>query len=270
MSTVDPRPRRDAFVVTPVALVALLLAVVVLAASCGGGERPRLIDNDGAADADGGVLEATEITDAEDPEFTTDLSVVATASTDLVEVFSDPADGEPVHEMANPNSGGGPLVFLVERTVGEWHEVLLPIRPNGSTGWVRSADVDLAAHNVRVEVSLSDFDLKVFDNGELVLQAVIGVARENAPTPGGRYYVTELVRPIEQNTIYGRFAYGLSGFSETFETFEGGPGQLGIHGTNEPDKLGTRVSAGCIRLHDNDITRLVEFLPLGTPVEVFT
>ena len=70
------------------------------------------------------------------------------------------------------------------------------------------------------------------------------------------------------DSVYGSFAYGLSGFSETFETFNGGPGQLGLHGTNDPGTLGTAVSAGCIRLHDNDVSRLVTFLPLGVPVDV--
>ena len=45
---------------------------------------------------------------------------------------------------------------------------------------------------------------------------------------------------------------------------------IGIHGTNEPDKVGTDVSSGCIRLNNEDIERMVEEigLPLGTPVEI--
>lgn len=54
------------------------------------------------------------------------------------------------------------------------------------------------------------------------------------------------------------------------QSFNGGQGVLGIHGTNEPDKLGQDVSSGCIRLHNDVIDRLVNQigLPLGTPVEV--
>ena len=47
-------------------------------------------------------------------------------------------------------------------------------------------------------------------------------------------------------------------------------GVIGIHGTNEPELVGTDVSHGCIRMLDEDVTRLVEEfgLPLGTPVEI--
>ena len=50
----------------------------------------------------------------------------------------------------------------------------------------------------------------------------------------------------------------------------GGPGQLGIHGTNDPATLGTAVSSGCIRMSNDDISFLVESigLPVGVPVEV--
>ena len=196
-----------------------------------------------------------------------DRAIVATASVPLVSVFDEP-DGEVTYEMANPTPTNGPLVFLTTTNRPGWHEVLLPVRPNGSTGWVRDDDVDLAAHHFRIRVDLAEFRLRVSERGVTIFDAVAGVARDNAPTPGGRYYLTELLAPTEPDTIYGSFAYGLSGFSETFETFNGGPGQLGIHGTNEPETLGSPVSSGCIRLHDDDIARLVEFLPLGVPVDV--
>ena len=53
-------------------------------------------------------------------------------------------------------------------------------------------------------------------------------------------------------------------------SFNGGAGVIGIHGTNEPEALGTDVSSGCIRVHNDVIERLVEEigLPLGTPVEI--
>ena len=41
-----------------------------------------------------------------------------------------------------------------------------------------------------------------------------------------------------------------------------------IHGTNEPDGVGRRVSRGCIRLYPEDILSLFEQVPIGTPVRV--
>lgn len=45
------------------------------------------------------------------------------------------------------------------------------------------------------------------------------------------------------------------------------PGYL-IHGTNRPDGVGMRVSHGCIRLYPEDIERLYEITPIGTPVRI--
>ena len=41
-----------------------------------------------------------------------------------------------------------------------------------------------------------------------------------------------------------------------------------IHGTNRPWGIGRRVSHGCIRLYPEDIARLYELVPIGTPVQV--
>jgi lipoprotein-anchoring transpeptidase ErfK/SrfK len=75
---------------------------------------------------------------------------------------------------------------------------------------------------------------------------------------------------------YGPYAFGLSGFSEVLTSFNGGQGQLGLHGTNQPDKIGTRVSSGCIRLRNEDIEALVAEVnndqtnaAYGIPVQVF-
>lgn len=157
-----------------------------------------------------------------------------------------------------------PLTFLIkdEPTTDdcEWMEVYLPERPNFSTGWVKRADVEVEAHSYRIEVSLSEFTLKAYEGDELVLDVPIGVGEEDHPTPGGTYYVTELLQPPDPNGLYGPYAFGLSGYSEKMESFNGGKAQLGIHGTNQPEKIGGAVSNGCIRLHNEDITTLANLL----------
>jgi lipoprotein-anchoring transpeptidase ErfK/SrfK len=207
-------------------------------------------------------------------------SLVATASTvgDLEFRAGPDAGAEVVATLPNPRPLDTdppvsiPLVMLVADQVDGWVQVYLPIRPNGSTGWIQSDAVDLTTHPWRIEALLDDFTLKVYKNDVVVFETDIGVARENAPTPGGLYYTTELLKPPDASTVYGTYAYGLSGFSEVFESFNGGPGQLGIHGTNEPDLIGQQVSAGCIRLRNSDIDYIVEVLglPLGVPVSIVT
>ena len=199
------------------------------------------------------------------------LSFVAEATVPTVNVYSTDQLVEQTFEFNNPNRSGASLVFLVEDLNDlQAIKVLLPTRPNGSFGWINSDQVRLTQHNYSIQVRLDDFAITVTDHEETIFETTIGVARENTPTPLGRYYTTELLRPPESGTAYGPYAYGLSGYSDTFESFLGGPGHLGIHGTNEPWALGTNVSSGCVRLHNDDITYLVETLqlPLGVPVEI--
>jgi lipoprotein-anchoring transpeptidase ErfK/SrfK len=188
------------------------------------------------------------------------------------------AASAPVAEIPNPRPLDAdppipvPLVLLVADQKPGWVQMYLPIRPNGSTGWLPSDQVNLTVHPYRIEALLDDFTLRVLKNNEVIYETEIGVSRDNAPTPGGLYFTTELIKPPTSDSVYGVYAYGLSGFSETFDSFNGGAGQLGIHGTNEPDKIGEKVSAGCIRLRNEDITYLVETLklPVGVPVDIIT
>jgi lipoprotein-anchoring transpeptidase ErfK/SrfK len=41
-----------------------------------------------------------------------------------------------------------------------------------------------------------------------------------------------------------------------------------IHGSNEPDSIGTAVSSGCIRLTNEDVIDLYSRVKVGTPVIV--
>lgn len=161
-----------------------------------------------------------------------------------------------------------PLTFLVKELRDDWAEVYLPIRPNGSTGWVPLADEQLTATSYRVEISLTDFTLTLFEGSDEVFSTDVGVGRDDRPTPGGVYYIRELLQPPDPDGVYGPYAYGLSGFSPVLDSFNGGEAIIGIHGTNQPDKLGTYVSSGCIRMANDAITELVtDFgIPLGTPV----
>ncbi|MEM8707775.1 MAG: L,D-transpeptidase [Actinomycetota bacterium] len=199
------------------------------------------------------------------------LSFVAEAVVPLVTVTATPGGDDVIFRFDNPIPSGGPLVFLVEEFDGlENLRVLLPTRPNGSFGWISGTELLLTRHNYSIQVRLDDFVLVLFERDLPIFETTIGVARDNAPTPLGRYYTTELLRPPRPDTVYGAYAYGLSGYSEVFTEFAGGDGQLGIHGTNDPSTLGTNVSSGCIRLHNDDISLLVEDigLPVGVPVEV--
>lgn len=44
---------------------------------------------------------------------------------------------------------------------------------------------------------------------------------------------------------------------------------IGIHGTHDPDSIGTNTSHGCIRMHNEDLEELKKLVTINTPVEIF-
>ncbi|MEV0585050.1 L,D-transpeptidase [Nonomuraea sp. NPDC050310] len=177
-------------------------------------------------------------------------------------------DGPVQRTIKSPNGYGATRVFLVERDEGAWLQVLLPIRPNGSKGWIKAADVTLTETTHRVEIDRGAFSFTVFDGDRVVRTGKVATGEAGTPTPPGRYYFTELVKPAGAGGAYGAYAFGLSGFSPVLKTFAGGPGQLAVHGTDDASAIGTRASHGCVRVSNADITWMAKNLAIGTPVVV--
>jgi lipoprotein-anchoring transpeptidase ErfK/SrfK len=209
----------------------------------------------------------------------TDRSLVLTAAVPSVDIFDSATSTTPTSQMANPIASGSPLTFLVDGLTTTRYKVLLPIRPNGSTGWVNAAQVTVLAHQYKVTVELGAHEIIVTNADQVIMKEKIGVGKATTPTPGGRYFIKELIRPCYSDGKggkcvqsdagpYGPYAYGLSGFSPVLDDYKGGRGEIGIHGTNEPEKIGTDVSHGCIRMANDSIRKLAAILPLGTPVIV--
>ena len=171
------------------------------------------------------------------------------------------------------NVNGVPTVFAVLKKrvdadcAAEWYLVQLPMKPNGITGWVRAADVELAAVTTRIEVDLSDRRVTLFDRGRPVLSATAAIGSPETPTPTGRYYVNQRLVPDDASGPFGPGAVGISAFSEVLTGWaQGGP--IAIHGTNRPDLLGLAVSNGCIRVRNDLLQRLFDRTRAGTPVTV--
>ncbi len=102
----------------------------------------------------------------------------------------------------------------------------------------------------------------------MTLSTDIAVGTGDTPTPYGEFYLAELLEPPDPGGVYGPFAFGLSGFSEVLDSFAGGDGVVGIHGTDDPSALGRDVSHGCVRVLNDVIEDLAARVPLGTPVSI--
>jgi lipoprotein-anchoring transpeptidase ErfK/SrfK len=158
---------------------------------------------------------------------------------------------------------------VIERAPG-WLHVRLAPKPNGSTAWVRVDDVTTGSTPWRIVVNLSTTRLQLFDAGQQVLDAPVGIGVDRTPTATGDFFVTFLQKP--PNAGYGPFVVITSGHSNVLKTWEGFPdGILAIHGPVGADAAigttGTKVSNGCLRLHVADQQRLAGVLP-GSPVQI--
>lgn len=201
----------------------------------------------------------------------TEYVIVAHVEGPSITTYSEPDTASAVvAELSNPTEIGGPLAFQAlspdAASAADWLEVYLPIRPNGTTGWIRRQDVTLSSNPYRIEIDVAAHQLRVYKANEPWLETPVAIGTGNTPTPIGRFYVIELLQPPDPDGAYGPYAFGLSGFSETLTEFAGGGGVIGIHGTNDPSSLGTDVSHGCVRMANEVISRLAGVLPLGTPV----
>ncbi|WP_019855961.1 L,D-transpeptidase [Actinopolyspora mortivallis] len=150
---------------------------------------------------------------------------------------------------------------------GDWARVLLPSRPNGSTGWVRadSDRVRKARSRHVVDVDVDARRLVVFEDGREIGSWEVGVGKEDSPTPLGRTFILASVR--ETVTDYSPIILPLGTHSETFTTYGGGPGTVALHGWPDPGVFGTASSDGCVRV-PADALSLLRSLPLGTLVRL--
>jgi lipoprotein-anchoring transpeptidase ErfK/SrfK len=246
-------------------LLALLSTALV---ACSGGDQPTRAAGGGPSTSAGGPTTGPvpSSSTAPKPRYT-----VATAkeSVTRIPIFDEPGGAEPGRSLPNPEPHYGTLrVFLVQEERGEWLHALLPMRPNGTSGWIRRPDVDLSGHNFHMVIELQAHRLTAYDGDNVILQEPIGRGTSATPTPGGLFYTTWLWNAGNQPE-YGPYAFGMSGYSEVFYSFGTGDGQFAIHGTDDPSTVGRSVSNGCIRMYNEAITKLAQTLPsAGVPVEI--
>jgi lipoprotein-anchoring transpeptidase ErfK/SrfK len=176
-----------------------------------------------------------------------------------------------IRSFARLNPEGSRQVFLLQGAAksggGTWYRALLPMRPNGTYGWVSARDLRLAVTPYRLVVDHHTFRLTLWRGCRRVRTFPVGIGAGETPTPHGHFYLVALIKPPTANSVYGTYAYGLSAFSKVITTWKWG-GVIGLHGTNEPSSIGHRVSHGCIRMRNKDIDYLVRILPLGTPITI--
>jgi len=126
---------------------------------------------------------------------------------------------------------------------------------------------------LRITIDLSDRRLTLYE-GDTPLQTIpVAVGRDAYPTPTGEFQVIQMVRdpswmnPFTQEVIDGGHPRNpLGRFWIGFWT--DGTNWVGMHGTPNPETVGTAASHGCVRLYNEDIQALFSQVSMGTPVTV--
>jgi lipoprotein-anchoring transpeptidase ErfK/SrfK len=121
-------------------------------------------------------------------------------------------------------------------------------------------------------VDISQRRIYLFKAGRQVGSYPVGVGLPQTPTPTGNYFIAFHAPP--NGPGYGAVMLETSAHSKVFRTFEGGNDAIiAIHGpiTSASDarigKNGTRISNGCIRMHDRQLEKVM-WVPDGTPITI--
>jgi lipoprotein-anchoring transpeptidase ErfK/SrfK len=149
-----------------------------------------------------------------------------------------------------------------------WLKVRLPGRPNGHTGWISQRATTQLTTSWHIVVDRAARTVTVYRAGRVVrvFRAIVG--KPTTPTPRGEFFVEEIVQ-LPSTATGAPFALALSARSDVFQEFDGGPGQIALHGVaNIGGSLGTAVSHGCVRLDAAAITWLAWHIRTGVPVTI--
>jgi lipoprotein-anchoring transpeptidase ErfK/SrfK len=160
------------------------------------------------------------------------------------------------------------LAHETSRDGRSWVRVRLPGRPSGHTGWIPESHTRGASTSWRIAVKLSTRRVTVFRDGRVLRRFRAIVGAPSTPTPQGSFFIEEALA-LSPTDHGGPFALATSARSSVLQEFDGGPGQIALHGTNGlSGALGTAASHGCVRLSTAAITWLARRIGSGVPLTI--
>jgi lipoprotein-anchoring transpeptidase ErfK/SrfK len=180
-------------------------------------------------------------------------------------VYAHPG-GAPVAVLPATEIGSPTWVPVVQSRPG-WDLVLLPARPNRSTGWVYlgGGGLQSAYSPYQVQINLATRRLTVLDAGHSLGTWTVADGAAGTPTPTGRTFLLASLAP--RHPTYSPLILPLGTHSDTLSTYGGGPGTVGLHGWPDPAVFGHATSHGCVRVPPAAL-RALSRIPLGSPVMI--
>jgi lipoprotein-anchoring transpeptidase ErfK/SrfK len=164
---------------------------------------------------------------------------------------------------------GSPTWVPVVQSQPSWDRILLPTRPNRSTGWIYlgGGGLQTAYTPYQVDINLSDYRLTILDAGRSLGTWTVAEGAPGTRTPTGRTFVLASLVPLQPT--YSPLILPLGTHSNTLTTFGGGPGTVGLHGWPDPAVFGHAISHGCVRVPSAAL-RALSRVPLGSSVMIIS
>ena len=197
--------------------------------------------------------------------------------TEDIPVYDSPGGNRLMFREGDQTSSGYvdaplPLVLrVVQGSVGdEWAEVELPVRPNGSRGWVRTAGFSWSMVDHHVFVDLSERRLAFFRGDDLLAHTQVIIGKPATPTPAATGFIIGKLSydDYQFTVIFGAWYLPLSIFSEALDSFGGWPPRVALHGTHIPERLGEALTNLEVRMPDEIVEIISREAPLGTVVRI--
>jgi lipoprotein-anchoring transpeptidase ErfK/SrfK len=145
----------------------------------------------------------------------------------------------------------------------------MPAPTTTPTPALRVTPVPLVDSEWLILVQRSQQRVTIYRRGQEQKSYAVSTGKSDTITPLGWWKIVEK-KALDPPGIYGTRWLGFQRWnSQTgrYEWYAESP-PFGLHGTNEPEKIGSAVSLGCVRLRNQDVEELYELIPLGTYVLV--
>jgi lipoprotein-anchoring transpeptidase ErfK/SrfK len=160
---------------------------------------------------------------------------------------------------------GSPEMLWVVSHVPGWLGVMTPDAGNNRVGWIAENATALSRVSWELKVSLGARRLTVLEGGKAVAHYTVAVGAPYAPTPTGRFAVTDRLLTGDPSGPYGCCILALSAHSpHAIQGWTGGT-RIAIHSTPETSSIGEAASHGCVRVTLPEGRWLLDHIPLGTP-----
>jgi lipoprotein-anchoring transpeptidase ErfK/SrfK len=199
------------------------------------------------------------------------LQSVPGGSGAIVAVVLKPTDlraapgGRTLAKLSTKTQFGSPETVWVVHRVPGWLGVVATQAGNGRVGWIPQGAASLARIPFELKVSLGARRLTVLEGGKVIRQFTVAVGRAAAPTPTGRFAVTDRLLTGNDTGPYGCCILALSAHSpHTIQGWTGGD-RIAIHSTPDTTSIGEAASHGCVRVTLAQGRWLLAHVPLGTP-----